>query len=69
MAYKDFKDLFRRTTSDKVLHDKVFILLKIKNMMDINMDSFQSLTIFLATQEQELILMQFLITKNKQKDY
>ena len=24
MAYGDFKDLRRRTTSDKVLHDKAF---------------------------------------------
>ena len=35
MAYEDFfKDLFRRTASDKVLRDKQFNILKIQNMMD-----------------------------------
>ena len=28
MAYGDFKDLPRRTTSDKVLHEKVFNIAK-----------------------------------------
>ena len=28
MAYEDFKDLFRRTTSDKILHDKTFNIAK-----------------------------------------
>ena len=36
MAYGDFKDLKRRTLSDKVLRD--LILLKILNMMDIKKD-------------------------------
>ena len=35
MTYGDFKDLARRTTSDKVLRDKHLILLKIQNMMGI----------------------------------
>ena len=35
---KDFKDLKRRTFSDKVLRDKQSILLKILNMMDIKED-------------------------------
>ena len=35
MAYGDFKDLTRRTASDKVYEIKHLILLKIKNMMDI----------------------------------
>ena len=35
MAYRDFKDLNRRTASDKMLCDKHLILLKIQNMMDI----------------------------------
>ena len=30
-----FKDLTRRTVSDKILRDKALILLKIRNMMDI----------------------------------
>ena len=29
MTYGDFKDLARRTTSDKTLHDKVFNIAKI----------------------------------------
>ena len=35
MAYGDFKDLAKRTASDRVLRDKHLILLKILNMMDI----------------------------------
>ena len=35
MTYGDFKDLARRTTSDKTLHDKVFNIAKIANIMDI----------------------------------
>ena len=35
MTYGDFKDLKRRTASDKILRDKAFKLLKILNMMDI----------------------------------
>ena len=48
MACGDFKDLTRRTASDKILRDvmKHFILLKIQNM-DINMDLFQWSIIFL----------------------
>ena len=36
MACGDFEDLTRRTAADKVLWDKVFNMLKIKNMMDVN---------------------------------
>ena len=35
MAYGDFKDLVKRTTSDEVLRDKAFNIAKIQNMMDI----------------------------------
>ena len=35
MAYRDFKDLKRRTGSDKVLRDKAFNIAKMLNMMDI----------------------------------
>ena len=38
MAYGDFEDLARRTTSDKVLRDKAFNIAKILNMMDIKED-------------------------------
>ena len=34
MAYRDFKDLTRRTDSDKILHDKAFDSAKIPNLMD-----------------------------------
>ena len=36
MAYEGFKDLTRSVASDKILHDKVFNVAKIQNMMDIN---------------------------------
>ena len=39
MAYGDFKDLTRRTASDKILRDKA--LLNIRNMMNINVDLLQ----------------------------
>ena len=32
------KDLNRRTASDKILRDKAFNMLKIRNMMDINVE-------------------------------
>ena len=35
MAYGDFKDLVRRTASDKFLRDKSFNIVNILNMMDI----------------------------------
>ena len=44
MAYGDFKDLATRTTSDKIKH---LILLKIQNMIDINVELLQSSIKFL----------------------
>ena len=38
MAYRNFKDLTRRTASDKILRDKGFNIAKIENMMDIKVD-------------------------------
>ena len=35
MAYRDFKDLSRRTASDNLLRDKAFNIAKKQNMMDI----------------------------------
>ena len=35
MAYEDFKDLVRRTASDKVLRDEAFNIAKILNITDI----------------------------------
>ena len=46
MTYKDFKDLRRRTVANKVLCNKGFILLNIRNMMDINFDLLQCFIIF-----------------------
>ena len=47
LAYGDFKDLNRRTFADKVLRVKHLILLKIQNMMDINVDLLQRFINFL----------------------
>ena len=41
MVYEDFKDLTRRTASDKILRDKAFNIAKIRNMMGINVDLLQ----------------------------
>ena len=38
MAYGDFKDLNRRTAANKVYVIKHLALLKIRHMMDINVD-------------------------------
>ena len=35
VAYRDFKDLTRRTACDKILCNKAFYIAKIQNMMDI----------------------------------
>ena len=36
--FQDFKDITRRTASDKILRDKAFNITKRPNMMDINVD-------------------------------
>ena len=41
MAYGDFKNLARRTVSEKVLHDKASILLVIHSMMNIQVGLLQ----------------------------
>ena len=41
IAYGGFKDLSRRTFSDKILRDRALIFLKIQNIMDINMGLLQ----------------------------
>ena len=41
MAYGHFKDLTRRTVSDKLLREKIFSVTKIQNMMDIKEVLFQ----------------------------
>ena len=48
MVYGDFKDLTRRTASDKILRDESFNnTKKILNMMDINVELLQLFTLFL----------------------
>ena len=48
MVYGDFKDLTRRTASDKILRDESFNnAKKILNMMDINVELLQLFTLFL----------------------
>ena len=58
MTYGDFKDLARRTTSDKVLRDKAFlILLKILNMMGIKEDLLLWFKFFLIKSQKEMVLL------------
>ena len=47
MAFGYFKDLTRRAASDKILHDKVFIIAKKWNMIDISVDLFECFINFL----------------------
>ena len=67
MAYGGFKDLNRKAAPDKVLRIKHFILLKIQNMMDINVDLLQWLIIFLIKKKKLLVVvlrMKIFIIKN-----
>ena len=67
MAYGGFKDLNRKAAPDKVLRIKHFILLKIQNMMDINVDLLQWFIIFLIKKKQLLVVvlrMKIFIIKN-----
>ena len=70
MAYGNFKYLTRRTASDKILRDKDLILLKIPNMMDINVELLHWLMVFLIKilHVEQLKMKIFLIT-NYLKNY
>ena len=58
MAYGDFKDLARRTASNKVLRDLILhlILLKIQNMIDIKEDWLLWFINFLIKRLQVVVL-------------
>ena len=64
MTYADFKDLPRRTASDKVLCDKELNITKIQNMIDIKEVNKSQIYNKGFLQQQESILVQFLIIKN-----
>ena len=68
MTYADFKDLPRRTASDKVLCDKELNITKIQNMIDIK-EVNNSQIYDKGLQQQESILVQVLIINNQQKNY
>ena len=55
MAYGDFKDLARRTASDKVLRDRAFNIAK--NPMDIKEGLLLWFTIFLIKSQKEVVLI------------
>ena len=57
MAYGDFKDLARRTASDKVLRDKAFNIAKILDMMDMKEGVLQWFTRFLVTNRNVVVLI------------
>ena len=48
MTYGNFKDLPKRTASDKVLHVNHLILKNTQNMMDLNVDLLQWFKNFLT---------------------
>ena len=56
MAYRNFKDLTRRTASDKILRDKAFNIAKIENMMDIKVDLLKRFKNFLIKRLQVELL-------------
>ena len=64
MAYGDFKDIARRTASDKVLREiKPLILLKILNMMDIREDLLLWFINFLIKSPQMVVLLIMILNK------
>ena len=65
MAYGDFKDLTRRTVSDKILCDKAFNIAKIRNMMDIKGVLLQWSIIFLIKNSTLLARSETLATRDK----
>ena len=65
MYHADFKDLTRRTASDKFNVIKHLIFLKIRNMMDINMDLLHWLINFLIKKLQgEQLKIKIFLIKN-----
>ena len=65
MAYRDLKNVTRRTDSDKYYVIKHLILLKIQNMMDIKGFFLQLFIDFLIKRQQvELMKMKICQTKN-----
>ena len=58
MAYRDFKDLPRRTASNKVSHKAFDIEVLLQSL------KFLIKRLLLLTEEQELILIQILKTNN-----
>ena len=56
MAYGDFKDLPRKTASDKMFCDKALNIAKYKNMMDIKEVLFQWFVRFLIRSPQVVVL-------------
>ena len=57
MAYGDFKDLARRTVSDKFLRDKAFNIAKILDMMDMKEGVLQWFTRFLVKNRNVVVLI------------
>ena len=57
MAYGDFKDLKRRTASDKILRDKAFNIAKNLNMMGIKEDLLLWFINFLIKSPQVAVLI------------
>ena len=56
MAYGKYKDLEKRTQSDKVLNTKLLKLQTIQNMMDIKEDQLQLSISFLIRNKKEVVL-------------
>ena len=54
IAYGDFKDLERKTQSDKVLKDKAFKIASNPKYMDIKEDYFQWFISFLTRNQKEM---------------
>ena len=57
MAFGDFKDLKRKTASDKVLRNKAFTLLKILNMISIKEDLLLWFIIFLIKSQKVVVII------------
>ena len=70
MTYGDFKDLATETCADKVLFDKALDIVKIENLMDINLDLLEWF-IRLLIKKILIVLskMQMFLMKNQRGNY
>ena len=70
MPHQDFKDLTRRTASDKILHEKAFNIAKMPIVIDIEGILIQPfLNLLIKKLQVKQLKMKLYLIKNKVKNY